>query len=357
MEASETYFIEATGHAIDFLQKLDTDQVLQKRCMLTHLEGRLDIAFELGFDFSVENLRVAIRIWDYHGNWRKWASEGLLTEDISDFPSLSEPYALSDEHIHTYREKGHVLLREVASKYEMDVYRPAIQKAVKQFEPETLASSLSELKSFEDAGFISVLNLRERDEVCRRFVLAKRFGKIAADLLGVDRVRVYLDETFNKSPGGCQTHWHQDNTYFPLDTDQLITLWMPIKDTSTNMGTLSFASKSHREANCGYFPITQNSDEHFASFIGDRHFDVYHGTAMNAGDATFHNGWMLHRSAPNTSNQLREAMTIVFYPDGTKLAPASNIYLERAIKHGFKANPGDLAVSPIHPIVYDRNAK
>ena len=366
MQAGEQYFFEATAQAIGFLRRLDLDEQLQQRCMKTDLDGRLDIAFDLGYDFSVDNLLVAIRIWDYHGTWRQWASLGQVSGDVNNpmikhsdlesLPDLSKPYDLSDEQIQYYRENGHVMLPGVACQAEMDIYRPVIRDAVKRFEPENVEGIKAELSSFSEAGFISVLNLRNRDEACRRYVLSRRFAKIAADLLGVDRVRVYLDETFNKASGNCQTHWHQDNTYFPLDSDNVITLWMPLKDTTVNMGTLSFASNSHRERNYGYYPINKHSDEHFKQFINDKQFTIKTGAEMKAGDATFHNGWLLHRSAPNTSEQLREAMTIVYYPDDTNLVELDNTYLNRAIEYGFRAKPGDLASSPIHPIVFDRNS-
>src|SRR5947209_7477366 len=77
-------------------------------------------------------------------------------------------------------------------------------------------------------AFLQIMNLWERDEAVRRFALARRFGKIAADLMGVDGVRIFHDQALYKEPGGGFTPWHQDHIYWPLDTNNTITLWMPL---------------------------------------------------------------------------------------------------------------------------------
>ena len=56
-------------------------------------------------------------------------------------------------------------------------------------------------------------------------------------------------------------------------------------------------------------------------------FPVTKPVPMAAGDATFHAGWTLHRAMPNTSNQMREVMTIIFFADGSRLLEAD--YQER----------------------------
>lgn len=39
---------------------------------------------------------------------------------------------------------------------------------------------------------------------------------------------------------------------------------------------------------------------------------------MRAGDATFHNGWLVHGASANLSSKLRSAMVVTYYPDGTR---------------------------------------
>src|SRR6185312_281663 len=106
--------------------------------------------------------------------------------------------------------------------------------------------SLAERDTYHKA-FIQVDGLWRRDERVRKFVLARRFGKVAADLMGVDGVRVYMDQALFKEPGGGHTPWHQDQYYWPLDTHNTITMWMPLVDIDVQMGMLTFASGSHKK--------------------------------------------------------------------------------------------------------------
>ncbi|MEJ7661127.1 MAG: phytanoyl-CoA dioxygenase family protein [Hymenobacter sp.] len=94
------------------------------------------------------------------------------------------------------------------------------------------------------------MNLWRADEGVRRFVLARRFARLAADLLGVENVRIYHDQALFKEPGGGPTPWHQDQYYWPVDTTNTITMWMPLVDIDVAMGMLTFASGSHRQGAC-----------------------------------------------------------------------------------------------------------
>ncbi len=347
MSSDDVYF-QKTGHAIEFLQLLQNDSKLAHQCRATDLEGRLQIAADSGYDFSESDLRVAIRNWDYHGLWREWLSAGRISPSVEDLPPLFDSYPLTTRHVEQYQRDGHILLPGVLSPEEISAYRPVIRAAVERYNPENRAIADRDLQAF-----LLIVNLRVREEAARRFVLARRFAKIAADLMQVERVRIYLDEAFYKEPGGGKTQWHQDRLYFPLDTDEVVTLWMPIVDVTAQMGTLSFASGSHTEGDLGYQPISDAAEEYFSQFIEERGFTLAPSVDMEAGDATFHHGWVLHGAPPNTSTRPREVMTIVYYPDGTSLPKPNNIYQQRALELGFGGKSGDLAESPIHPVVYD----
>lgn len=53
---------------------------------------------------------------------------------------------------------------------------------------------------------------------------------IIIDLVGVENVRLSHDQALFKEPGGGHTLGHQDKFYWPLDTDKMITIWMPLVD-------------------------------------------------------------------------------------------------------------------------------
>lgn len=351
----DRYFFEATDNAIRFFERLESDSVLRDACRKTDLQGRMEMAYDEGYRFSESHMRVAVRIWDYHGTWREWLSPGSICEEVDALPPLDEPYLLDDQFVKSFQENGHVLLRGVLSDSEIRAFRPVIRSVLdKAKSRDRILSGDREL--FSDIGFVSLINLRAQDARARCFVYARRFGKLAADLMNVDRVRVYLDETFEKFPGFKKTHWHQDRLYFPLETNNLVTMWMPMVDTSVEMGTLSMVSRSHFHGDYGYRPIKEDSDLFYERAIEEQKLAVEQMPAMKAGDATFHNGWLLHGAPPNRTDRVREVMSVVFYPDGTRLCEPTNEYQRRAIQFGFRKRPGEVASSPLHPVVYDRHA-
>ena len=126
---------------------------------------------------------------------------------------------------------------------------------------------LPDLAARYGKAFLKGMNLWLKDEGLRRFVLAGRFAKIAADLLGVEDVRVYHDQALRKEPGGGITPWHQEQHYWPLDADNTIAMWMPLVDVSPEMGTMRFASGSHLDGYLGDMPISDDSEKQFEEYI------------------------------------------------------------------------------------------
>ena len=151
---------------------------------------------------------------------------------------LDEPREISEAQCKEFRENGHILTRGLVGSIEMGVYRQLIAEAVKKYRTEK--RRMADRDTYGKA-FLQIMNLWRVDERVKQFVLAKRFAKTAATLLGVNNVRIYHDQALFKEPGGGPTPWHQDQYYWPLDTSNTITMWMPLVDISVDMGMLTFA--------------------------------------------------------------------------------------------------------------------
>jgi ectoine hydroxylase-related dioxygenase (phytanoyl-CoA dioxygenase family) len=280
-------------------------------------------------------------------------------------PDLSSAHDVSVEQVNQFQQNGHILLKGVVSPAEMIAYRLHIVDAVMNYDREE--EILEQIAAGRKNGWRFVHNLWERDEVVRQFVLARRFAKIAADLMAVSAVRLLRDESYFKEPGGASTPWHQDCDFFPLDTPQVISMWIALSDISVEMAPLTFASGSHKD---GYFvPEDNNILQGFSEqSLIKRGFELDNHGAMAAGDATFHAGWTLHSSGVNTSDRIREALVIVYYQDGAHvwMQQGSELneknYLQGCPKdiirqqHLTRCLPGlkhgDLAASYKNPLVY-----
>ncbi len=266
-------------------------------------------------------------------------------------PDLSGEYALRPEQIESFRENGHVLLRKVASPAEIAVYRDVLNTAAYRYNEET--RPMEERDTYGKA-FMQVMNLWQKEEAVRRFTLAKRFGKIAADLMGVDGVRLYHDQALYKEAGGGITPWHQDQFYWPLDTNHTVTMWMPLVEVPLEMGALTFASGSHQEGFLGHLAISDESQETWDELVRQKGFPVI-SQAMSAGDATFHSGWTLHNAPGNPGAYTREVMTIIYYADGINTLVPDNENRWSDLRGWLPGvEPGGLAVSDLNPLVYQR---
>lgn len=269
---------------------------------------------------------------------------------LEQLPDLDQPYPITDEHRTAYQRDGHILLRNVCTKDELAPYREAIAGYVAEKNQERRA--LEERDTYGKA-FLQTMNLWLDDAVCKRFVFGKRFARIAAELMGVNGVRLYHDQALFKEGHGGLTPWHQDQHYWPLATDNTITMWMPLHDITADMGVMDFATGSHTSGYFGDFGISDESQERFEALVKERGFERTNGVAMQAGDATFHAGWNLHCAPPNHTPHTREVMTIIYYEDGARVAPVDNANRKADLDAWLPGcEPGGPAASAINPVLY-----
>lgn len=264
-------------------------------------------------------------------------------------PDFSTAYAVDEAARAAYRRDGHVYLPAVASAAEVAAYRPAIAAFVRRKKQDVLP--LAQRDAYHQA-FLQVANLWEEDPVVARFTCARRFAGIAAQLLGVQGVRLYHDQALFKEAGGGATPWHQDQYYWPLEGDSCITMWMPLVDVPEEMGVLTFASGSHRTRCLLAQAISPESDAGLSRLVEERGYAIAR-RAMRAGDATFHSGWTVHMAPPNNTEQMREVMTVIYFADGLRICAPDNPHRPADLARFFPGqHPGELAGSPLNPLLY-----
>ncbi|MFC5528748.1 phytanoyl-CoA dioxygenase family protein [Cohnella yongneupensis] len=272
--------------------------------------------------------------------------------DLQQLSVLDREVELTKEFIEAYQKNGHAIVRGAADEQEIAAYREVIAELVKELNTQNVP--LNERDTYGKA-FIQIGNLWTHSEAVKRFVMAKRFAKIAAELMGVKGVRIYHDQALFKEPGGGHTPWHQDQIYWPLDTDKTITMWMPLVHVSEEVGSMTFASESHKNGFVSKQVISDESNRTLAAYIESKGLDVVNYGAMKAGDATFHAGWTLHSAPNNPTDQMREVMTIIYIADDSIIAEPDSNARKNDLASWFPGlKPGDVAASPINPLVYSR---
>ncbi|RFM28355.1 phytanoyl-CoA dioxygenase family protein [Deminuibacter soli] len=267
----------------------------------------------------------------------------------SSLPALNNKLNLDPAQVRAFRQDGHTLTRGLLQPGEVAAYREVINDAAYKYNTET--RKLEERDTYGKA-FLQIMNLWACDEAVKQFTLAKRFAHVAADLLGVDNVRIYHDQALYKEPGGGFTPWHQDQYYWPLDTNNTVTLWMPLVPITEEMGMLTFASGSHRGGSVKNIAISDESEAELDAYIRNKNYPITRATSMQAGDATWHYGWTLHCAPGNLSAVTREVMTIIYFADGASVTPPINKHQENDRSQWLGGlQPGEKAASSLNPLV------
>jgi Phytanoyl-CoA dioxygenase (PhyH) len=264
-------------------------------------------------------------------------------------PSLDDKGQITAGECNEFRKNGHILTRQLVNPVELGIYRPLIVDAAARYRTEK--RRLAERDTYGKA-FLQIMNLWQVDEGVRKFVLARRFAKVAAALLGVSNVRIYHDQALFKEPGGGPTPWHQDQFYWPLDTAATVTMWMPLVDVSLEMGMLTFASGSHKNGLVFDQKISDESDNQYKKYIREHHYPVVRPAGMQAGDASWHYGNTIHSAPANDSDQMREIMTVIYMADGTRVIQPKNKWQSDDLQQWLMGlPPGRLAASELNPLL------
>ena len=212
-----------------------------------------------------------------------------------------------------------------------------------------------EMRSTYKRAFTQVTNLWQKSEAVKMFVFRKDLAEIAANIMGVKGVRLYHDQALFKEPGGGATPWHVDQVYWPLDTVNTCTFWIPLQKTPSEMGTLSFAQGSHLKTGGRDMVISDASEAFFSQYVKDSGFEVS-SDEFELGDISIHAGWTVHRAGPNLTSTPREVMTIIYMADDTCLlkSPSTTQYVDR---DAFTPDvqPGEPIATPLNPVLFRKN--
>jgi hypothetical protein len=189
------------------------------------------------------------------------------------------------------------------------------------------------------------------------FALHGPLPKIAAQLLGADRVRYYDDQLFVKEAGTAdRAAFHQDLPYFNLDGDCGCVVWIPLDTVRKGSGALSYVPGSHSwglyNANVfmsrAAFPGSEGRN--LPDIDGDP--DAYGAVQIEVepGDVIVHHFLTVHGSEGNLGRYNRRAFSL-------RYCGADIRYLRRP---GAPAQPlhrqdlrnGDALDDVLHPVVW-----
>jgi len=277
----------------------------------------------------------------------------VVEESGSVAVGFDDRFEVPDDAVERFRRDGHCVVRGLATRAEIAAVKPSIDAGTqaRRWDRRPLDERDTYGRAFVQAGGIV-----GHDDVTRRFVLGRRFARVAARLLGVDGVRLYHDQALYKEPGGGFTPWHQDQVYWPLDTDRTITMWMPLVDVPVEIGGMVFADGTHALGNLSEEVIGDASQGFFDELTREQGWHLSTHGPFAAGDATFHSGWTLHSAPANDTDTMRAVMTVIYFADGARVTASDHPAreLDRMLWLG-GVEPGSPAASESNPVVWHRS--
>ena len=144
-------------------------------------------------------------------------------------------------------------------------------------------------------------------------VLSERTGRLAAELMGWEGVRILQDNCIWKPPGTKSLGMHQDGSYLDyVDPPEMVTCWIALDDTSAEAGTITFAAGSHhwprQPENRGEFHAPPDWLEPARRSAPAGEELRLEPVVVKAGGASFHHHNVFHGSGPNTAAIDRRAV-------------------------------------------------
>jgi ectoine hydroxylase-related dioxygenase (phytanoyl-CoA dioxygenase family) len=234
--------------------------------------------------------------------------------------NLDTPYELTDEQIARFRADGFIKLKEVLSPEVLAYYGEEITAKVHELNKEDMP--LEERGTYGKA-FLQVMNIWRHSQIVETFVRSRRLARIASELLGTKGVRMYHDQALYKEAGGGYTPWHVDQFYWPLETEKTVTAWIPLDAVPVGNGPLEFSMGSQGILFGREFGISDESEAEIDKNLRRSQLPVV-SEPFELGEVSFHYGYTFHRAGPNTSNQPRRVMTIIYMDSEMRLIQPRN---------------------------------
>lgn len=231
---------------------------------------------------------------------------------------------------------------------------PKETKELQQFIDEAMSVEGKGIKTDTAAGsYYKVLNQKVntwRDHAgMAKYVTHPRITEIARRLAQVSGIRLFHDHALWKMPEDSKpTPWHQDFSYWPMDTDgaKTLSIWIALDDVDEHNGCMMFVPGSQKVGKLTGIDLINPVD--INQYVEDE--DIKNTKPvicrMKAGSATFHTGLTFHYAHPNMSTKPRRALAIIYMPADTPYNGANHVMTD-----GLGLEKGQTLSGPYFPIL------
>ena len=262
---------------------------------------------------------------------------------------LSTPYNLTEEHHLAFRRDGFIRLPNVLSPAAVFRLREELIRLLNKTFP----------KNNRNKRFLSLEMMWIKSPIIRQYVLSARIAKISADLLNVKRIRLYHDNALSKEPGCGRTPWHYDEHHFPLETNDVVTAWMPAQPVPLAMGPLSFAKPLdvfNLVKNINFNKNDTSYDKNVAEIFKVNKVAI-DNKPFEMGEASFHHNLSFHTAGDNKTSQSRIVLANTYFADGARVVKEPTMVSGDWQKFIPGVEPGEVVASELNPVCWPATQK
>ena len=331
------------------------------------MNEKKNLTKEVNFEPS-ESLQKENKAWDKDNQaWWDWYVSLADNSDSSikntllelpepakiDYPSkidlkqeLSKPYKLTTQEINTFQKDGFIKLKNVLTPELTQILRFEILSLLRK--------TFKNYNNKKKNRFLSLEMMWLENALIKEFVLSSRIAKICAELLSVKKIRLYHDNALVKESGCGRTPWHYDDHHFPLETNDVITAWIPAQPIPIEMGPLAFAKplevyKLVKDIKFNEFDTSY--DKEINNVFKDKQVSVVE-EPFELGEASFHHNLSFHTASENKTTQSRIVLANTYFADGARVVNNPTMISGDWKKFIPETNPGEIVSSNLNPICW-----
>jgi ectoine hydroxylase-related dioxygenase (phytanoyl-CoA dioxygenase family) len=135
-------------------------------------------------------------------------------------------------------------------------------------------------------------------------------------VLDVDEVVLFQDIFIGKPPGTAAVQWHQDYSYWPLDSWDGLTMWLALDHTDVDNGCLRYIPGTHQlgeKRPADFFVGTaQPVHNNLPPLLAEERAAQAVDAPVTAGSILVHHPLVWHMSPVNRSSRPRHAWSLTW---------------------------------------------
>ncbi len=246
-------------------------------------------------------------------------------------PAISAPPRLSPEQVNAYRQEGYLIFRDQVLPAGKFAGLKACFEKILANRPGDLRPEALDVPHFE---YPELFEWLFADEVL----------DLVEPIIGPD-IALFSSHFICKPRGnGKRVPWHEDSAYWKtmMERPEVCTVWLAIDPSRRENGCMQVVPHSHATGKMGfsdYAPVNDAEKSVFSTEILKEQVNDRTAVAieLEPGQASLHDGRIIHGSEPNTSTLRRCGYTMRYLSTRVRYHqekhPLHHIYLARGRDH------------------------